>query len=133
MTPRGPNFSAKAGILGIVGVFRLLLGVEVVEVAEELVEAVRGRQELVAVAEVVLAELAGDVAERLEQLGDGRILRLQAESEPRQPDLGQPGADRRLAGDEGGAAGGAAVLAVPVGEDAPLHGRCGRCWGCGSP
>ena len=40
----------------------LLLGVEVVEVAEELVEAVHGRQELVAVAEVVLAELAGGVA-----------------------------------------------------------------------
>ena len=47
--------------------FRLVLGIEVVEVAEELVEAVDGRQELVAVAEMVLAELAGDVAQRLEQ------------------------------------------------------------------
>jgi hypothetical protein len=46
---------------------RLLLGVQVVEVAEELVEAVVGRQVLVAVAEVVLAELAGHVAVRLEQ------------------------------------------------------------------
>ena len=46
----------------VVVVLRLLLGVEVVEVAEELVEAVRGRQELVAVAEVVLAELPGRVA-----------------------------------------------------------------------
>jgi hypothetical protein len=36
----------------------LLLGVEVVEVPEELVEPMGGRQELVAVAEVVLAELA---------------------------------------------------------------------------
>ena len=37
---------------------RLLLGVQVIEVAEELVEAMIGRQELVLVAEVVLAELA---------------------------------------------------------------------------
>jgi hypothetical protein len=34
-----------------------------------------------------------------------------------QADLRQARADRRLAGDEGGAAGGAALLAVPVGED----------------
>jgi hypothetical protein len=49
-------------VAGVVLVLRLLLGVEVVEVAEELVEAVVGRQVLVAVAEVVLAELAGGVA-----------------------------------------------------------------------
>ena len=49
-------------ILRVVVGLRLLLGVQVVEVAEELVEAVHGRQVLVAVAEVVLAELAGDVA-----------------------------------------------------------------------
>ena len=46
----------------VVGQLRLLLGVEVVEVAEELVEAVGRRQVLVLVAEVVLAELAGGVA-----------------------------------------------------------------------
>jgi hypothetical protein len=40
---------------------------------------VHGRQVLVAVAEVVLAELAGGVAERLEQLGDGRVLGLEAD------------------------------------------------------
>jgi hypothetical protein len=47
---------------------------EVVEVAEEHVEAVHGRQELVAVAEMILAELPGRVAERLEQLGERRVL-----------------------------------------------------------
>ena len=57
----------------------LLLGVEVVEVAEELVEAVHRRQELVAVAEVVLAELAGGVALRLERGRDRRVLGLQAD------------------------------------------------------
>ena len=57
-------------VLEVVGVLGLVLGVEVVERAEELVEAVRGGQVLVEVAEVVLAELAGHVALRLEQLGD---------------------------------------------------------------
>jgi hypothetical protein len=41
----------------IIRQFRLLLGVEVIQIAVELVEAVRRRQEFVAVAEVVLAEL----------------------------------------------------------------------------
>ena len=53
------------GVLRIVRQFRLLLGVEMVEIAEELVEAVHGRQRLVAVADMVLAELSGGVAEIL--------------------------------------------------------------------
>ena len=116
ITPRGPNFFLNSGSFGIVGVLRLLLGIEVVEVAEELVESVGGRQHLVAVAEVVLAELAGHVALRLEQRGDGRVFLLHALRGAGQADLGEAGADGRLPGDEGGAAGGAALLAVPVGE-----------------
>ena len=46
-------------VAGVRGVFHR---VEVIEVAEELVEAVDGGQELVEVAEVVLAELAGGIA-----------------------------------------------------------------------
>jgi hypothetical protein len=64
----------------------------VVEVAEELVEAMHGWQELVAVAEVVLAELAGGVAERLQELGDCRVPRLQPDRRRWHPDLGEPGA-----------------------------------------
>ena len=71
-------FLAQLRVLEVVRVLRLLLGVEVVERAEELVEAVRGGQVLVEVAEVVLAELPGHVALRLEQLGDGDVPRLQA-------------------------------------------------------
>ncbi len=67
-TPRGANISlnfADSSAVrsfgfswpGIVELFRLLLRVEVVEIAEPLVEAMHGRQELVAVAQVVLAEL----------------------------------------------------------------------------
>ena len=103
-------------ILGIVGQFRLFLGVQVIEVAEELVEAVHGRQVFIAIAEMVLAELAGGVAERLEQFGDGRVFLLKSDRRAGHADLGQAGADRVLAGDEAGAAGGAALLAVVVGE-----------------
>ena len=83
ITPRGPKFLRKLGksgsSLGIVRQFRFLLGVEVIEIAVELVEAVHGRQHLVLVAEMVLAELAGGVALRLEQFGDGRVFLLQPE------------------------------------------------------
>jgi hypothetical protein len=50
---------------------RVFHRVQVIEVAEELVEAVDGRQELIEIAEVVLAELAGGVALRFERGGDG--------------------------------------------------------------
>jgi hypothetical protein len=78
----------------IVLVFRFFLGIKMIEVAEELVEAVHRRQELVAVAEVVLAELAADVTLRLEQFGDRRVFRLESEFRSRQADLGQPGTNR---------------------------------------
>ena len=67
----------KARVPRVVEVLGLLLGVQVVEVAEELVEPVHGRQVLVLVAQVVLAELPGGVAERLEELRDRRIAVLQ--------------------------------------------------------
>ena len=46
--------------------------VQVVEVAPVLLEAVRRRQRLGVVAQVVLAELAGGVAEIIQELGDRR-------------------------------------------------------------
>src|SRR5262249_7159566 len=52
--------------IGIVRQLRLFLGVEVVEIAEELIETVHGWQELVAIAQMVLAELARDVTQRLQ-------------------------------------------------------------------
>ena len=64
-TPRGrANSWSLRELVGVrvVELLGLLFGVEVVQVAEELVEAVHGRQVLVLVAEVVLAELAGGVA-----------------------------------------------------------------------
>ena len=75
---------------GVVAELGLLFGVEVVEVPEELVEAVRGGQELVAVAEVVLAELARGVALRFQRGRDGRVLGLKPMSAPGMPTLVRP-------------------------------------------
>ena len=89
-TPRGPNFALNRGILRIVGILGIFLGVEVIEVAEELVEAMHGRQILVHVAEMVLAELRRRVAQRLEHFGDRRVFSLQADSAPGMPTLDSP-------------------------------------------
>jgi hypothetical protein len=80
-TPRPKHF-LKFGTLRIIDVLRLLLGVEVIEIAEELVEAVGRREKLVAVAQVILAELAGRVAERFSGLRHAGILRPQPYTAP---------------------------------------------------
>src|SRR5262249_1678623 len=97
-------------------------GVQVIEVAEELVEPVDRGQMLVAIAEVVLAELASGVAEVLEELRDRGILGLEAECRARHAHFGQAGADWRLPGDERGASRRAALLAIEVGEVRALFG-----------
>jgi hypothetical protein len=78
-----------------------------------------GRQVLVTVAEVVLAELPGRVALFLERRRDRRISRPQTEVATGHPDLGQSCPDRVLSADERRATRGAALLAVVVGEPAP--------------
>ena len=103
-------------ILRIVGEFRLFLGVEMVEIAEELVEAVHRRQRRVAVADVVLAELAGGIAEVLEQAADGGIELAHAHRRAGKADLGEPGAHAVLAGEERRAPRGAGLLAVIMRE-----------------
>jgi hypothetical protein len=65
----GTELKFELGVLGIFGVF----GIQVIKISEELIEAMNGGQELVAVAKMVLAELPGRVAERLEQFGERRI------------------------------------------------------------
>ena len=112
----GPEALAERRVLRVVLVLGLFLGVEVVEIAEELVEPVVGGQVLVAVAQVVLAELRRRVAERLEQLGDGRVLAAQTFPGAGEADLGQAGAKRVLPGDEGRPTRGTALLTVEVGE-----------------
>src|SRR5262249_31560652 len=105
----------------VVELFGLLFGVEVVEVAEEFVEAVVGRKELVAVAKVVLAELPGNVPLLLQRGGDRRICRLQPEVRSRHPYLGQSGPVRILSADERCATCSATLLTVVVGETHTLR------------
>jgi hypothetical protein len=105
------------GIVRPVLVLRFLGGVEVVQVAVELVEPVHGWQVLVEVTEVVLAEMAGGVSLGLEQLGQGGIVGTEAQVFPGQANAQETGTERALAGDEGAAPGGAGLLAVGIGED----------------
>jgi hypothetical protein len=106
--------------LGVVGVLRVFLGVQVVQVSEELVEPVYGRQELVLVPQMVLTELRGRVAVVLQELGDRRILGAQPDRRRGKPHLAEPGAEDALSRDERRASRGAALLAVGVREAHPL-------------
>ena len=78
---------------GIVRMGGILHRVQVVQVAEELIEAVDRRQELVQVAQMILAELSGGVAHASQRRGDRRRLRRHAERGTGLSDRGQPGAD----------------------------------------
>ena len=102
---------------------RVFHRVEVIEVAEELVEAVHRRQKLVLVAKVVLAELAGGVAHSFERGGNRHRLRRYADGCAGLADRGHAGADRQLAGDEVGAARRAARLGVVIGEQHAFGGE----------
>ena len=104
-------------ILRVVGVRRVFHRVEVIEVAEKLVKAMDGGQIFVAVAEVVLAELAGGVALRFERGGNGAGFRRQTDFGTRLTDRGQAGADGQFAGDEVGAPRRATRFRVVVGEE----------------
>ena len=110
-------------LLRIVAVEGILHRIEVIQVAEELVEAVNGWQKLVEVAKVILAELARGIAHRLERRGDRRRLRRQSDVRARLAHGRHPGSDGELTGDEVGAAGRAARLGVVVGEQHPLGGE----------
>jgi len=57
---------AERRVLGVIRVFRALFRIQVVEITEELVKAVIGRQELIRVTQVVFAELATDISMGLE-------------------------------------------------------------------
>ena len=73
----------------IVAVAGVLHRVEVVQIAEELIEAVHRGQELVEVAQMVLAELAGGIPHDFEHRGDGRSLGWHADRRTGLSDGGQ--------------------------------------------
>src|SRR5262249_14397297 len=92
-TQRTEPFAKVRKILRVrvIGQLRLLLGVQVVQVAEELVETVDRRQIFIAVAEMVLADLRGRISQWLQELGDGRVFLVETNRSGRQTDFGQPG------------------------------------------
>ena len=116
------RISFEVGILRIVRILRLFFGVQVIEVAEELVETVHGRQKFVAITEMILSKLSGGISERLHDVGDRGIFGSQADVGSRQSNLRQPRTNRRLSGDECCAACGTTLLAVPVGEERSFFG-----------
>src|SRR6267378_2420913 len=87
-----------------------------VKVAEKLIEAVYGWQEFVAVAEMVFAELPGRVSLRLQKFGDGWVFSRQSFFRPRQAHFQESGPQWTLSSDECGAARGAGLLSIIVGE-----------------
>ncbi len=107
---------------------RLLFRVEVIEVAVELVEPVDRRQELVAIAEMVLAELSRHVSERLQEFGDRGILGAHALRSGRDAHFRQTRAIAGLPGDERRPPGGTGLLAVRIGEHHPFRGEPVDVW-----
>ncbi len=103
-------------ILRVVGVRRIFHRVQVIQIAEEFVEPMDRGQELIEVAEMVLAELAGGVALHLERGRNGARLGRNADLGARLADRGHAGADGQLAHDEVRATRRAARLGVIVGE-----------------
>jgi hypothetical protein len=116
-------FLSEFRILRVVIVFRFLLCVEVVEVAIELVETVVGRQKLILVAKMVLPELSGHIAERFEQLGNGRVFFSQSQVSARKTDFGQACSKWHLPSDECRATSGTALLRVVRYELTALFGE----------
>ena len=127
------EFLAELRIGRAVRIFEILVAVQVIEIAPELVEAVPVRQMLLEVAEMVLAELGGRIARGLEDFGKRDVFLLQARGRAGRADRRQAGADRKLAGEEGGAPRRATRLRVERGQPQALVARDGRCWASGRP
>src|SRR3954451_21536510 len=118
----GRRDALRGRVLVDVGEAHPLHRVEVVQVAPVLLEAVRRRQRLGMVAQVVLAELAGGVAEVEQELGDRRRAGLQVGRAAGELGRDHAGAQRVHAGEEGVAPRGAALHGHVVHEDAALVG-----------
>ena len=115
-------FLSERRVLRIVRIVGFFLGIEVVEVSEELIESVHGGQMLIAIAEVVLAELAGGIAETLHEIPNRRILEAETKRRARRADLGEACTDRRLARNKGGASGSATLLPIEIREHRAFFG-----------
>src|SRR5262249_6932763 len=87
-------------VLVYVGEAHLLHGVEVIEIAQVFLKAVRGGQRRGVVAQVILAELAGVVAEIEQELGERRGAGPQIGRAARELRWDHAGSQRIHAGEE---------------------------------
>jgi hypothetical protein len=83
----------ELGILWIVRVFRFFLGIQVVEVSEELVETMVSGKKLVLITQVVLPELPCRITEGLEKFRDTWVFRTQTHICARDTHLGESRTD----------------------------------------
>ena len=79
---------------------RIRHSVEVVQISKKFIEAVQGRKEFVQVSKVVLAELPGGIALRLQSGGQRHCLRRQTDVGASLADRRQASPDRQFARDE---------------------------------
>src|SRR4249919_2363251 len=86
-------------VLGEIILFDIFTGVKVIQNTVELVETMRSRQKLVAVAQMIFAELTCRIAQRLEQIGQRRVFFLQSNRGSRQADRAQADPDWILSSD----------------------------------
>jgi hypothetical protein len=96
---------------------RVFHRVEMIEIAEELVEAVNGRQELIEITEMVLAELSCGVAHGLQHRGNSGRSSGQADGRASLANRGHAGAYRKFTRDEVRSASRATCLGIVVGEE----------------
>ena len=103
---------AELRISRAIGIFKVFIAVEMVEVAEVLVEAMPVRQVLFQIAKMILAKLSSGVALCLQDLGERDVFLLQSGRRARRADRCQAGANRKLARQERRSSCGAARLRV---------------------
>lgn len=96
--------------------FGLFFCIQMIKITVELIETMCGRQELIEISQMVLAELATGVAMRLQQLGECWVFVLQALFCPGHSNGQEPGPERMLSGNKGCTTGGTALLSVIVSE-----------------
>ncbi len=97
--------------------------IEVIEVDEELIEAMHGRQVFIEIAEVVFAKLAGGLIEILKRACHRASRSGHPDFGSRLADGGQAGADGQLAGDEGCAPRRATRFSIVVSEKHAFFGE----------
>jgi hypothetical protein len=118
----------KFGIFRVVVTLRFVLGIQVIQALEELIEAMVGRQVLVSVAEVILAELGCHVALLFQQVGDGRHPVGDAVIGARHADGQEASAKWMVAEHEGGASGCTRLFTVGIREQCPLPSNAIDVW-----